>query len=31
MMCGKLFGATCYNWFADLICLPFLLWPVLRD
>jgi hypothetical protein len=31
MMWGKLFGATCYNWFGGLICLPFVLWPVFRD
>lgn len=31
MMWGKLFGATCYNWFGGLICLPFILWPVWRD
>lgn len=31
MMWGKLFGASCYNWFGGLICLPFVLWPVFRD
>ena len=31
MMWGKLLGATCYNWFGGLICLPFILWPAWRD
>ena len=31
MVWGKLFGATAANWFGALLCLPFILWPAVRD
>lgn len=31
MVWGKLFGATIHNWFGGLLCLPFILWPMMRE
>lgn len=30
MVWGKLLGATIHNWYGGLICLPFILWPLLQ-